>query len=376
MPLRPPLPFSLCPSVSSPPPISKLLANDDTGGKCLAIQDQRNLRKPEHTVNMAFEPIPLPTLDENFKLQDFICTDSMITLPPPDPLAFTGPFPLADLAPQFMTREQIESVVAHAPKLYIYGGDIPSRAVARVSNHVVVKYGTKVSFGEGQGMMTVQQQVQISMPQVYDCWKSQQRADCQADEYVYIVMRYVSGKILAQTIEDLDEDQKRDLSNQLTHLLNKIHTIRHTIPGAVGCGAATAPRLFTSDGAGPFQSIADLINWFNDCLNQCQSFGRALKQQRFDEDIKDLVMCHMDVHLHNLMVDGTGKLWLIDWDCAGFYPEYFEYVCMKNYVDFMPPGMLSVTGAKWLKTVVDAMETSEGRRMEVKFDAISYALRR
>ena len=61
----------------------------------------------------------------------------MIKLSPPDPLAFTGPLPLADLAPQSMMREQIESVVSHAPKLFQTGGDmpddrdIPAKAVAR-----------------------------------------------------------------------------------------------------------------------------------------------------------------------------------------------------------------------------------------------------
>ena len=114
-------------------------------------------------------------------------------------------------------------------------------------------------------------------------------------------------------------------------------------------------------------------------MGVCRNVNLLAKQsssRRFDEDIKDLVMCHMDVHLHNLMVDDSGKLWLIDWDCAGFYPEFFEYVCMKDNVDFMPTGMKSTVGAKWLKTVVDTMETSEGRRMNAKFNAIGYALRR
>lgn len=301
---------------------------------------------------------------------------------PPDPLALTGPFPLADLAPQYMTREQIESVVAHAPKLFQTGGDwpgdggIPAKAVARVSNRAVVKYGTHISLGEGRTMMKVQQQVQISIPEVYDCWTSQHHTDRQANESVYIVMQYIPGLILAQTIEDLDEEQTRDLADQLTRMLNTLHTIHHTVPGPVGGGRALAPRLFTSNGAGPFDSIQDLIDWFNECLKLCHFFGRASKQQRFDEDIKDLVMCHMDIHPHNLLVDDSGKLWLIDWDCAGFYPESFEYACLKGYAEFMPMGMESVAGAKFLQTVVDSMETLEAQRMNAKFNAIGYALRK
>ena len=84
-------------------------------------------------------------------------------------------------------------------------------------------------------------------------------------------------------------------------------------------------------------------------------------------------MGQADVHRHNLMVDDAGKLWLIDWDCAGSYSEHFEYICLKYLVDFRVP---CIAGAQLLQTVVNAMETSEGRRMDAKFDAIGYPLRR
>ena len=32
----------------------------------------------------------------------------------------------------------------------------------------------------------------------------------------------------------------------------------------------------------------------------------------------------MDLHLKNIILDRDGKLWLIDWAHAGFYPPYFE----------------------------------------------------
>lgn len=84
----------------------------------------------------------------------------------------------------------------------------------------------------------------------------------------------------------------------------------------------------------------------------------------------------MDVHLRSLLVDESSKLWLIDWDCAGFYPEFFEYVCLKGYAEFMPIGMRSAAGAKFLQAVADSMETLEARRMNAKFNAISYVLRK
>ena len=50
---------------------------------------------------------------------------------------------------------------------------------------------------------------------------------------------------------------------------------------------------------------------------------------------KEFVFVHHDLAPHNMMLEsGTGKLWLVDWDLAGFYPSYFEHAAMHN---FIPP---------------------------------------
>lgn len=36
------------------------------------------------------------------------------------------------------------------------------------------------------------------------------------------------------------------------------------------------------------------------------------------------MMCHMDIHERNLILDDQGNVWLIDWAFAGMYPIYFE----------------------------------------------------
>jgi len=43
------------------------------------------------------------------------------------------------------------------------------------------------------------------------------------------------------------------------------------------------------------------------------------------------VLTHHDLAPRNIMIDGAGKLWLIDWDYAGFYPKYFEYAGTQNF---------------------------------------------
>ena len=35
-----------------------------------------------------------------------------------------------------------------------------------------------------------------------------------------------------------------------------------------------------------------------------------------------------DIHMCNVIIGDDGRVWLIDWDWAGFYPEYFEFLAM------------------------------------------------
>lgn len=40
----------------------------------------------------------------------------------------------------------------------------------------------------------------------------------------------------------------------------------------------------------------------------------------------DIVFTHADLNLRNILVDGNGKIsGIVDWECAGWYPEYWEY---------------------------------------------------
>ncbi|PYH36336.1 phosphotransferase family protein [Aspergillus neoniger CBS 115656] len=44
------------------------------------------------------------------------------------------------------------------------------------------------------------------------------------------------------------------------------------------------------------------------------------------------VLTHHDLVPRNLLLSPSGELWLLDWDLAGFYPIYFEYASMYNFI--------------------------------------------
>lgn len=41
-----------------------------------------------------------------------------------------------------------------------------------------------------------------------------------------------------------------------------------------------------------------------------------------------LVFVHNDLHMGNIILGNDGRVWLLDWECAGFYPQFFEYTAM------------------------------------------------
>jgi thiamine kinase-like enzyme len=59
--------------------------------------------------------------------------------------------------------------------------------------------------------------------------------------------------------------------------------------------------------------------------------SRPEPKGRIPPTSRTFVFTHHDLAPRNLLLDPTGKLWLLDWDLAGFYPLYFEYAAMQNF---------------------------------------------
>jgi thiamine kinase-like enzyme len=59
----------------------------------------------------------------------------------------------------------------------------------------------------------------------------------------------------------------------------------------------------------------------------------------------DIVFTHADLNLRNILVDEMGKIsGIVDWECAGWYPEYWEYTKMHFTVR---------STTRWIADVVD-----------------------
>jgi len=148
----------------------------------------------------------------------------------------------------------------------------------------------------------------------------------------YLVMEFIDGRSL-DTIPwtERTAQERQNIILQLSEALQIMDSLRGNQPGPVGQGIPMG-GLFSDYGAGRiFESAADMEPWFNHKLG---IFGHGDITGKLKDE--DLVMCHMDLCPRNLILDKAGKLWILDWEWAGFFPRAFEIASLLDKRPFYP----------------------------------------
>jgi len=79
----------------------------------------------------------------------------------------------------------------------------------------------------------------------------------------------------------------------------------------------------------------------------------------------DIVFTHADLNLRNILVDEMGRVsGIVDWECAGWYPEYWEYTKMHFTVRFTP---------RWIADVVQQIFPGYRDELEAEDMLVSMA---
>ncbi|KAL2138080.1 hypothetical protein VTI28DRAFT_7498 [Corynascus sepedonium] len=202
------------------------------------------------------------------------------TPPPPDPYSNTLSQELLDLGGQVIYERFSCWIVKHA-------------------------YGTKLTKfcqdgirpSEAEAMRFVAEHTSIPVPRVYDVGKE------------HITMEFIEGETLA----------KADYINQVRAIKSPEGMICF-----FGGRPAVDGRLFYHEG-GPFENQATYNEFLVSDLHSHPIVHDMIRTQiRTDHEI---VLTYGDLHAVNIIVrPGVGVVAIIDWEQAGFYPEYTELV--------------------------------------------------
>lgn len=193
----------------------------------------------------------------------------------------------------------------------IVGDATLGRNVILLTENVVVKFGLGVTLQEASAQRLAFQRVRTDIlrdPRVHWFFT---RPDWRHQSTGYLVMERIIGCDLAHIGHD-----KAGLLPRIVAGLDAIHSLPGKAPGPVSGGEAHG-SVWSESGAGmPFSGITGLRTYLNERLAM---FGTSIRLHE-----EELCLCHMDVAPRNVMIDLKGRLCLLDWATAGFYPRYFE----------------------------------------------------
>lgn len=142
-------------------------------------------------------------------------------------------------------------------------------------------------------------------------------------------MEFVEGDTLHDVWGDLDDNQKDFIITQLKAYFDQLRAIKSDFIGSVD-GTYCEDQIFSDDrGAyGPFKNENEFRQG---CTNAMYESRRDHWSQTVAGYIRalppaEIVLTHNDLHPRNIIVRDGKVVAIIDWELAGFYPEYWEYV--------------------------------------------------
>lgn len=203
------------------------------------------------------------------------------------------------------------------------------RQIARLGEDRVVKSGRNLRAHEAANLRYIAENTTIPIPKVHDVrWED--------GKVTAIVMDYMPGKRLEEAWDTMDHEQKLCTARELHDYVSQLRALKGTYIGGADSGKAIIGQRAAIEG-GPFETeklfnefiLADIVKIVPDML---QHYAKHALQ-----DNHEIVFTHSDFAPRNILVDESGKVTaILDWEDAGWYPEYWEYFKALQHPRPMP----------------------------------------
>jgi aminoglycoside phosphotransferase (APT) family kinase protein len=168
--------------------------------------------------------------------------------------------------------------------------------------------------------MFIRDKTNIPVPVLYCCFED--------DDAVYLIMENVEGI----SMTELGDGQRATVQEELEQHLQTMRNLRSSKIGGPS-GIMLLPYRAT-------------LHSFRDLWNPGKS------------DSEEYVFCHNDISQYNVVVDpNTMKIKaILDWEYAGFYPEWFE----RRFFERLGPSVAMGREDDDAEKIVDFLQSLEG----------------
>ncbi|KAI1303481.1 kinase-like domain-containing protein [Xylaria venustula] len=206
---------------------------------------------------------------------------------------------------------------------------------ARVGAHFMAKYGKDVRSIEGETMLFVQQHTTIPVPEVYAIYTFGEGKNTKT----MIIMEFVQGITLEKFLDAMMPHHVDMIKEALREQVDQLRRI--PAPNYYGTiGYRPFYDWYQGYQYGPFDNLTDYISEAFDVIfppydaqpfDDLKAYGMADFESAVNaHDHGHPVFSHGDLHELNVIIRyDDGKPVIIDWEDAGFYPAYHEFLRSK-----------------------------------------------
>ncbi|CAH0004280.1 unnamed protein product [Clonostachys byssicola] len=193
------------------------------------------------------------------------------------------------------------------------------RKVTRHRGNIVKKIGTRVLLSEATALQ-VAEESHLPVPHVYTA-KNVSGKNC-------IIMDFIEGDTLDKLWLKMTRAEKKNMAQQLRQIIDRMRSVQsppNLIGGCDGMEIRDSRDLATR--LAPACTDEDEFNSYLLSVVPKQTPPHVVKA--FKNRLKTthrIVLSHCDLSLSNIIVKDGKVQGLIDWEMAGWYPEYWEYV--------------------------------------------------
>lgn len=239
----------------------------------------------------------------------------------------------------FLNRSNILTQVA-------FFQNLPSRRSPTSSNIIylsptrIVKFGRTVHLAEASALRLVAASTSVPVPKVYCAFRNEKSGKS------YIVMERIDGEMLGQKWGQMSEVEREGILGQLKEMWEELRGITNERPGTVCAtdgGTLHDHRIWGAAGAkgmGPFKTEGEFNLFLRNGIESTENMEEGEEKRDIERLIEmhreqegrhlKTVFTHGDVSVSNILVKGGKVVGLIDFEMAGFYPEYWEYTTAMN----------------------------------------------
>jgi len=201
----------------------------------------------------------------------------------------------------------------------------------RIGPNTIVKFGASVSPEELEAMRYISENTTIPIPRVVAGWSFRKA--------VVIKMKFVKGPSAWSQWSHLTPTERDNLCNELVGYVEQLRRLippsKIKVSSALG-GPIRDHRLGVNP-CGPFDDIDNFHTFLREGIELSAYNEHSPQVVELHQGTFISKFTHGDLHPRNVIIDKHGKiLSIIDWDCAGWRPEYWEYA-KSQFVPFGIP---------------------------------------